>query len=214
MSENLYNLRRDFTLKTLNESDLTDSPFLMFEQWLDEAIEVEVFEPNAMTLATATIEGRPSSRVVLLKQITSEGFVFFTNYESRKAQQLDGNKYCALNFIWHELERQVKIEGTAEKIPPEESDKYFEVRPLKSKLGAWASPQSRPIPNREYLENLMTEFESEYKDKEVKRPSNWGGYIVRPSLFEFWQGRSNRLHDRIQYTPTESNGWKIERLAP
>jgi len=209
----LYNIRRDFSLKTLNESDIISNPVQMFVNWFNEAMEAKVMEANAMTLSTATLDGKPSSRIVLLKQIKAEGFVFFTNYESRKALQLEKNKFCALNFLWHELERQVRIEGVAKKIPEQESDFYFEVRPFKSKLGAWASPQSKPIPNREYLENLIRGFEKKYNGKEIRRPSNWGGYIVNPLLIEFWQGRPNRLHDRIQYTII-NNEWKIERLAP
>lgn len=211
----LHNIRRDFTLKTLDESDILPSPVIMFEKWFNEAISVKALEPNAMTLSTATSEGKPSSRVVLLKEIKPEGFVFFTNYQSRKGRQLAQNKYCALNFVWHELERQVRIEGIAEKISPEESDKYFEVRPIKSKLGAWASPQSKPIPGREYLEKFMDDFEKKLTGKNIPRPDNWGGYIVKPILVEFWQGRSNRLHDRIQYTLSDDDyEWIIERLAP
>lgn len=209
----LYNLRRDFTFNTLEEEDILNNPIDMFEQWLNEAIRAETLEPNAMVLSTSTPDGRTSSRVVLLKQIKHEGFVFFTNYKSRKAKQIELNKYCALNFVWHELERQVRIEGIVEKISGEESDKYFEVRPTKSKLGAWASPQSQPIPNREYLEKLMADFEKKYEGEEIPRPADWGGYIVKPYLIEFWQGRSNRLHDRIQYSMID-NVWKTERLAP
>lgn len=211
--EDLFNLRRDFTLKTLDEKDILPDPVAMFEEWFNEAVEAEALEPNAMNLATATPDGRPSSRVVLLKQIKPEGFVFFTNYDSKKARQIDHNKHCALNFVWHELERQVRIEGMVQKISAEESDSYFEIRPAKSKLGAWASPQSRVIPNREYLEELMTDFEITFGENGIARPNNWGGYIVKPSLIEFWQGRKNRLHDRIQYRWNE-NKWIIERLAP
>ncbi|NDV97367.1 pyridoxamine 5'-phosphate oxidase [Dysgonomonas sp. 521] len=209
----LFNIRRDFTLKTLDEKDVLPNPITMFEQWFNEAVKAEALEPNAMNLATVSAEGKPSSRIVLLKQIKPEGFVFFTNYDSRKAQQIAANKYCALDFVWHELERQVRIEGVAEKIPETDSDSYFEVRPAKSKLGAWASPQSHIIPGRAYLEELMSDFETRFAGKEISRPENWGGYIVKPYLIEFWQGRSNRLHDRIQYTLC-GNSWKIERLAP
>ena len=209
----LYNLRRDFTFNTMEEEDILNNPIDMFEQWFNEAIRAETLEPNAMVLSTSTPDGRTSSRVVLLKQIKHEGFVFFTNYKSRKAKQIELNKYCALNFVWHELERQVRIEGIVEKISGEESDKYFEVRPTKSKLGAWASPQSQPIPNRKYLEKLMADFEKKYEGEEIPRPADWGGYIVKPYLVEFWQGRSNRLHDRIQYSMID-NVWKTERLAP
>ncbi|MBK5719748.1 pyridoxamine 5'-phosphate oxidase [Dysgonomonas sp. Marseille-P4677] len=210
---NLFDIRRDFSLKTLDESDIVSDPIQMFEKWFGEAISAEVLEPNAMNLATATPDGRPSSRIVLLKQIKTEGFIFFTNYESYKAKQMSENKFCALNFAWHELERQVRVEGTVEKISEKDSDSYFEVRPAKSKLGAWASPQSQVIPNRAYLEKLMDEFEKRFAGEDIPRPANWGGYIVKPYLVEFWQGRKNRLHDRIQYT-FENNEWKIERLAP
>lgn len=209
----LFNIRRDFTLKTLDESDVLSDPMDMFEQWLNEAIIAKALEPNAMNLATATPDGKPSSRMILLKQIKPQGFVFFTNYDSKKAYQITLNKYCALTFVWNELERQVRIEGIVEKTSDAESDSYFEVRPAKSKLGAWASPQSRAIPDRKYLEGLIKEYESKFKDKNIVRPQNWGGYIVKPYLIEFWQGRSNRLHDRIQYV-LEDGAWEIERLAP
>lgn len=209
----LFNIRRDFTLKTLDESDVLSDPMDMFEQWLNEAIIAKALEPNAMNLATATPDGKPSLRMILLKQIKPQGFVFFTNYDSKKAYQITLNKYCALTFVWNELERQVRIEGIVEKTSDAESDSYFEVRPAKSKLGAWASPQSRAIPDRKYLEGLINEYESKFKDKNIVRPQNWGGYIVKPYLIEFWQGRSNRLHDRIQYV-LEDGAWEVERLAP
>lgn len=209
----LFELRRDFTLKTLNEKDIPQTPIPLFEQWLEEAIEAKALEPNAMNIATATSEGKISSRTVLLKQVTDEGFIFFTNYDSKKGKQIEQNKYCALTFVWHELERQVRIEGIIEKTSDTVSDRYFESRPEKSKLGAWASPQSEVLLNREYLENLIANFETKFSNKEITRPSNWGGYIITPYLIEFWQGRSSRLHDRVQYT-LEKNNWKIERLAP
>lgn len=210
--KDLFNIRRDFSFKTLDEKDIIADPIKMFESWFEEALHSEVMEPNAMNLATSN-DNKVSSRIVLLKQIKPEGFVFFTNYDSKKAQQIRNNKYCALNFVWHELERQVRIEGIVEKVSSEESDSYFEMRPVKSKLGAWASPQSQPIPNREYLENLVTEFHSKFAHQTITRPVNWGGYIVKPFLFEFWQGRKSRLHDRIQYSLID-NKWQIERLAP
>ncbi|PXV63310.1 pyridoxamine 5'-phosphate oxidase [Dysgonomonas alginatilytica] len=210
---NIFDLRRDFTLKTLDEKDVLLNPIAQFEVWFKEAIEAETLEPNAMNLATVGLDMKPSSRVVLLKQIRSEGFVFFTNYESRKAKQMNENPNCALSFIWNELERQVRIEGRVEKILPEESDLYFERRPVASKLGAWSSPQSEIIPDREYLEGLVADFEHRFSAGEISRPDNWGGYLVRPVLVEFWQGRSNRLHDRIQYI-YENNDWQINRLAP
>lgn len=210
----IFNMRRDFALKKLNEKDINPNPIIFFEHWFQEAIHAEALEPNAMNLSTATDDGKPSARIVLLKQIKPDGFVFFTNYESKKGLQIDQNKYCALTFVWHELERQVRIEGIVEKISAEESDSYFEMRPTKSKLGAWASPQSKVIPNREYLEDIVFDFEAKLLNKPIPRPANWGGYIVKPHLIEFWQGRQNRLHDRIQYTLEQDNKWVIERLAP
>lgn len=212
--KDLFDIRRDFTLKSLDENDVHPNPFAMFEQWFDEALVSEALEPNAMNLATSTTDGKPSSRVVLLKQIKEDGFVFFSNYDSQKAKQLAENPFCALNFVWHELERQVRIEGKAEKLADIESDSYFDVRPVKSKLGAWASPQSQVIPGRLYLERLMDDFEARFEGQAIKRPANWGGYIVKPYLFEFWQGRSNRLHDRIRYRITDEDIWVIESLAP
>lgn len=210
----IYNMRRDFSLKSLKEEDISVNPMSLFERWFRDAVEIDIMEPNAMNLSTATPDGKPSARMVLLKQIKPEGFVFFTNYDSKKGQQIEKNNYCALTFVWHELERQVRVEGKIEKILPEESNTYFEMRPEKSKLGAWASPQSKVIPSREYLENLMSDFELKTGYKPIHRPDNWGGYIVKPHLIEFWQGRKNRLHDRIQYTLMEDKSWKIERLAP
>lgn len=209
----LFNLRRDFSLKTLDEKDIQPNPVDFFKQWMDEAITAEAMEPNAMNLATATPDGKPSSRIVLLKQVTDDGFVFFTNYDSHKGLQIAMNNHCALNFCWHELERQVRVEGIATKISPAESDSYFEVRPAKSKLGAWASPQSQTIPDREYLEHLVADFNHKFEGQSIPRPANWGGYIVHPRTIEFWQGRESRLHDRILYTLEDEN-WHIARLAP
>lgn len=210
---NIFDLRRDFTLRTLDEKDVLLNPIVQFEIWFKEAIEAEALEPNAMNLATVGLDMKPSSRIVLLKQVRSEGFVFFTNYDSRKAKQIAENSNCALTFVWQELERQIRIEGRVEKILPGESDLYFERRPVASKLGAWSSPQSSIMPNREYLENLVADFEQKFANVEISRPENWGGYLVRPTLVEFWQGRANRLHDRIQYT-YENKEWIINRLAP
>lgn len=209
----IHDLRRDFTLRTLDEKQLPDNPMEAFEQWFNEAVEAQVLEPSAMNLATVDALDRPSSRVVLLKELKEDGFVFFSNYDSRKGKQLVLNPHCALNFMWHELERQVRVEGFAEKILPEDSDKYFEVRPPKSKLGAWTSPQSEVIPDRTYLEKLYADLELQFAGKSVLRPENWGGYLIRPSLIEFWQGRSSRLHDRIQFR-LENEMWIKERLAP
>lgn len=209
----LFNLRRDYKLQSLDEKEVALNPIEMFRKWFDEAIVSDILEANAMSLATATLDGKPSSRIVLLKQIVPEGFIFFTNYDSKKGTQLSENGYCALNFNWLELERQVRIEGIAEKTSPAESDSYFEMRPHKSKLGAWASPQSQPIADRGYLDDFMLQMESEYATKSIARPQNWGGYVVKPYLIEFWQGRPNRLHDRIEYR-LQDNNWIISRLAP
>lgn len=210
---NLFDLREDFLQKSLSKKDVLTDPIAQFEMWLNQALEAGVREPNAMNLATVGKDMRPSSRVVLLKQVRKEGFVFFTNYESKKAIQLDDNPNCALNFTWLDIERQVRVEGVAEKISNSESDAYFEVRPLNSRLGAWASPQSRVIPNRKFLEKVTADMNRKFEGKAVTRPENWGGYIVRPSLIEFWQGRESRLHDRIQYICIDGK-WMLNRLAP
>lgn len=211
--QELYSLRKEYSLKSLSETNVKSTPFDQFDQWMREAVEAKLPEPNAMTLATSTFEGKPSARVVLLKHYSAEGFSFFTNYESRKAKQLLQNPYAAMVFHWSELERQVRIEGKVQKASDAQSDQYFKTRPEGSKIAAWASPQSAVISNRKYLERLMADFEEEFKGKPIKRPSNWGGYVLVPTLFEFWQGRPNRLHDRIQYSFV-NNAWKIERLAP
>lgn len=213
--KDISDLRRNYTLATLSEKDVMVNPLLQFELWLNDAIDAGTLEPTAMCLSTVDEDAKPSSRIVLLKQIKSDGFIFFTNYESRKGKQIEQNPHCALNFVWHELERQVRVEGVVEKVSATESDSYFERRPVKSKLGAWASPQSKVITDRECVENLMVVYEQNFSDKEVSRPPNWGGYILKPRLIEFWQGRSNRLHDRIQFRWDEqSPEWIIERLAP
>lgn len=209
----LFNIRRDFTLKALDESDIVADPIEMLQLWINNAIDAEALEPNAMTLSTVSIEGKPSSRVVLLKELNSDGLVFFTNYSSRKGTQIAANKYVAVNFIWHELERQVRVEGIVSKLDEANSNAYYSMRPKNSQIGAWASPQSQIILGREYLDERVKEFKSLFNKVEISRPPFWGGYIVQPELFEFWQGRKNRLHDRIQYTKNH-NGWTIDRLAP
>lgn len=209
----LFDLRTDFIKNVLDESNILSNPFDQFRLWFQEVLKSEIGEPNAMILSTVDEYMQPSSRVVLLKELKDDGFVFFTNFQSKKAKDIQENPRCSLNFFWIELERQVRINGYVEKILPEESDSYFSVRPLDSRLGAWASPQSSIIPNRDYLENLMKEYKLYFINKAVNRPPNWGGYIVKPTLFEFWQGRANRLHDRIQYERV-GNDWLINRLAP
>jgi pyridoxamine 5'-phosphate oxidase len=213
MKEDIAGIRKNYSQKELLEPDMKKNPILQFQQWWDEVLAAEIDEPNAMTLATASVEAVPSARVVLLKDFNEEGFVFFTNYESYKGQQLAENPKACLVFFWKELERQVRITGLVSKISAKESDQYFFSRPVESQIGAWTSPQSRVIDNRQWLYDRFQQLEKEMKGN-IKRPPHWGGYIVKPVIIEFWQGRPNRLHDRIQYTLQEDGSWKIERLAP
>ena len=214
-SFNLTDLRREYHREALSEADVDPDPLRQFERWLQEAIRAALPEPTAMTLATVGADGRPAARVVLLKGVGPDGFVFFTNHDSRKGRELALHPDAALCFHWVELERQVRIEGTASKVTSAESDAYFASRPRSSRLGAWASPQSRPIPDRGWLEREFAEVEARYAgdNSAVPRPPFWGGYCVRPSSVEFWQGRSSRLHDRIVYR-RDAARWQIERLAP
>ncbi len=212
MSE-LPNIRKEYHLSNLEVDMLDQNPFVQFNNWLNEAIQAEAIEPTAMSLSTSTPDGRPSSRMVLLKEINDEGFVFFTNYESKKGIQISINPLGALLFFWPKLERQVRIEGTISKIIPEKSDEYFYARPQGGKISAWSSPQSQHIPNREYLENLQKDYEKLFKTRSLERPRHWGGYILKPDLYEFWQGRDNRLHDRFEYS-LKGHIWEIQRLAP
>lgn len=215
MLPNIENLRQDYRLASLDVTDIAPDPFLQFRKWFQEALDGQLLEPNAMTLATATPDGKPTLRVVLLKSFDEKGFVFFTNYESRKGQEIEANPYVALNFLWLELERQVRIEGTVSKVSEAASTEYFQSRPKGSQIGAWASPQSRVIPNREILEEKIQTLLTTYENTEVlPRPAHWGGYRVQPSLIEFWQGRSSRLHDRICFRHQADRSWQIERLAP
>ena len=200
-------------VNTLNESDVDPNPLKQFEVWYGEALASGVPEADAMTLATATTDGAPDARIVLLKSFDDRGFVFFTNYQSRKAEELAANGRACLLFYWLPLKRQVRIEGTVEKVSAAESDDYFHTRPWGSKLGAWASDQSRVITSREDLEKRFAEFELEFADN-VPRPPHWGGYRLIPTAIEFWQGRDNRLHDRIRYRLQQDKSWRIERLAP
>ncbi len=210
---NIADIRQDYSKKTLNEEDIQADAIGQFTKWWQEALLSQIDEVNAMTLATATADGKPSARVVLLKGYDEKGFVFFTNYNSNKGKQIEDNPFVCLVFFWKELERQVRIEGTISRVSAEESDAYFFSRPVGSRIGAWASPQSKVIAQRKVLEENVVELEKSFGGKEIDRPAFWGGYLVKPVLVEFWQGRSSRLHDRFQYTLTEA-GWKIERLAP
>jgi pyridoxamine 5'-phosphate oxidase len=209
----ISDLRHDFSRDGVADISAESAPFEQFELWLAEAVDKNLNDPNAMVLSTATKGGRPSSRVVLLKGFDETGFVFYTNYDSRKAAEIAANHHAALLFYWAETGRQVRIEGTIEKVSPEMSDAYFASRPRASRIGAVISPQSSVIENREVLEHKYAALDREYAEREIERPANWGGYVVVPEVFEFWQGRESRLHDRLRYTKTTS-GWRVERLAP
>lgn len=211
----LHQLREEYSSHTLDIADVSSNGIEQFNTWFQEALSAKLPEPNAMTLATCTSYGVPSARVVLLKEFDEKGFVFFTNYESRKGFEMTANPQAALVFLWLELQRQVRIEGRIEKISREESEEYFQSRPRGSQIGAWASAQSSGIPDRAFLENSFAACEENFKDTEnIPTPPNWGGYRVIPKNIEFWQGRMSRLHDRLLYSLNESGDWKIERLAP
>ncbi len=207
-------LRREYMQRGLHESELAEDPFSQFQRWFDAAVEAELPEPNAMTLATATPDGRPSARMVLLKQVDERGFVFFSNYESRKGGELAQNPRAALVFFWVQLERQVRVEGAVERVSAEESDAYFHSRPRGSQLGSAASHQSQVISGREVLERRVAELEAQYGEGEIPRPDFWGGFRVIPEVVEFWQGRANRLHDRLRYRKDDNGQWVVERLSP
>nr|WP_294900649.1 pyridoxamine 5'-phosphate oxidase [uncultured Pedobacter sp.] len=210
----IQNLRQDYRSASLNEEDVDQNPYQQFEKWFQEALNAKVVEPNAMTLATSQANGIPSARIVLLKEFTEEGFVFYTNYKSKKGQEIAQSPYAALVFFWADLERQVRIEGVVERVSDDESTAYFKSRPRGSQLGALSSPQSEIIPNRKFLEEKLEGLTKKYEEKEIEKPDHWGGYRVIPNRIEFWQGRSNRLHDRILYIQDKSQSWKFERLAP
>ena len=207
-------IRKDYQLQTLSEKDVCADPIQQFSKWWQEAVQSEIDEVNALTLATSSLQGKPSARIVLLKGYDTKGFLFFTNYESTKGNELAENPQASMVFFWKELQRQVRIEGSIEKVSPEESDEYFSSRPAGSRISAWASPQSKVITNRTEIENKVEKYQAAYADGNIPRPPYWGGYRLKPLQIEFWQGRANRLHDRIQYTIQKDNSWKIERLAP
>lgn len=211
---NISEIRKEYAKASLDASIVDKDPIRQFEIWFKEALQAEVEEPNAMHLATVNSAGRPSGRVVLLKGIENNMFVFYTNYQSKKGIELEKNPACALTFFWPELERQVRIEGMADRVDSENSDAYFKSRPRGSQVGAWASPQSTPIKNRVILEERVQQMEKKFEQSPtVPRPNQWGGYKIDPFLIEFWQGRPSRLHDRIEYTKVDGT-WQIYRLAP
>ena len=209
----IADLRKDYVRESLDEKDVARDPIVQFARWFQEALNSGFTEPNAMTLATADAQGHPSARILLLKGYDARGFVFFTNYESRKGRELEENPYASLLFHWVELERQVRIEGRVEKVAPEESEEYYRSRPLGSRVGAWASPQSRVLADRASLERRLGEL-TQQLGEDPPRPPHWGGYRLVPECLEFWQGRPSRLHDRVRYALVSAGNWRIERLAP
>jgi pyridoxamine 5'-phosphate oxidase len=213
IKKDLTGLRQEYAAASLYEHTAHSNPLLQFTSWFDQAIMAELPEPNAMTLASVDSKGKPHARVVLLKELDERGFVFYTNYKSNKGEELKNNPYAALVFLWLELQRQVRIEGLVEKVSEQDSNTYFASRPVSSQLGAIASPQSKVIPSRDYLEKQFEIIKQDLSGKEIKRPDHWGGYRLIPDRIEFWQGRENRLHDRLLYV-ADKDGWKISRLAP
>jgi pyridoxamine 5'-phosphate oxidase len=210
----LEDLRINYDFEGLDEKKIEGDPFRLFEKWFNESVDKKVFEPNGMTLATVDAFGKPSARIILLKNISKGGFVFYTHYTSRKGRELQNNNNAAAVFWWNILARQVRIEGNVEKLTPQESDSYFNSRPRGSRLGAIASNQSSTLPDYAHLIKKFDEAEEKYQDNDIPRPENWGGYRLLPVRIEFWQGRENRLHDRLLFTKQENGEWKIERLAP
>lgn len=213
MSNSIADIRTDYRMKSFMEADAARDPYTQFGHWWLDAMESKIEEVNAMTLATASADGFPSARIVLLKGYDKNGFVFFTNYNSQKGQDIAANPKACLLFFWKELERQVRIDGNIEKISAADSEEYFQSRPIGSRIGAWCSPQSTVIADRSILDKNVEHYSHKFNTLEVPRPDHWGGYIVKPTAIEFWQGRSSRLHDRLRYS-AKSEGWTLERLAP
>lgn len=207
-------IRREYSTRSLERKDMPTNPLILLGQWLDEAVALEVYEPTAMLVATASADARPSMRTVLLKELADDRLIFYSNYTSRKGQQIEQNPRVACTFLWHELERQIHIEGSIERLSASESDAYFAQRPYKSRIGARVSPQSQVIPNREYIMALFMAESLKHIGRDVPRPEHWGGWAVRIERIEFWQGRDSRLHDRFLYEHLEDDSWSLERLAP
>ena len=214
MASSIADIRKDYRLRSLSENEVDANPFRQFDTWWQEAINSDIEEVNAMTLATASADGIPSARIVLLKSYDTSGFIFFSNYNSYKGRHMDENPRACLVFFWKELERQVRITGLVEKVSAAESDEYYNSRPEGSRIGAWASPQSTVISSRDWLETQQNQYAKEFLSKPIVRPPHWGGYRVKPISIEFWQGRPDRMHDRLQYSLEEGGEWVIERLAP
>ncbi len=215
MEKDLSDYRKSYVKKELRTSEVPKNPFVLFQKWFD-AVEASnsVEETNAMSIATVGEDGFPKTRIVLLKQLTEEGFVFYTNYNSEKGKAITNNPQVCLSFFWPEMEQQIIIKGIAEKVSPETSDAYFASRPKGSQLGAWASAQSTVVPSKETLVASLSQHETSFGDGKIPRPKHWGGFMVKPTSIEFWQGRPNRMHDRIRFSSEQDNSWKIERLAP
>ena len=214
MKEYLSKLRKDYGISGLHENDADPDPINQFEKWFTDAVNHGIIEPNAMMLATVTPDGKPTARIVLLRNFNRNGFVFYTNYKSNKGRDLLNNPFAALSFFWADLERQIRIEGHCEKISTLESIEYFNSRPRASQIGAWASEQSMVISGRDVLDARIGELEARFNNMDVEKPPHWGGFRVIPNTIEFWQGRPNRLHDRLRYSFIENNSWKLERLSP
>lgn len=213
LNKKIEELRNEYALEALSKEEVADEPLKQLRYWMDEAVEAQVHEPNAMTLATTDDDGRPSTRIVLIRQIGASGPIFFTNYKSRKGEELANNPLACGNMFWPELQRQVRMEGKAEKVDPSVSDAYFDSRPYKSRVGAWASEQSKVIPSRETLEKTFLDLDAEFREKELRRPDHWGGYELKLDRVEFWQGRPDRLHDRIELL-LKNGTWEKRRLSP
>jgi len=214
MDKTVADLRKDYTFQGLSETDAEENPFRQFQSWFTQALSAQLPEPNAMTVATVNDKGQPRARMVLLKDFDERGFVFYTNYNSHKGQDIVANPHAAIVFWWAELERQVRISGRVDFLSDQESDEYFHSRPVNSQLGAWTSDQSQVIPSRDVLEQRLLELQHKYENQQIPRPSHWGGLRVIPAEIEFWQGRPSRLHDRLLYRRQADESWQIVRLSP